>query len=46
MNLIPFGFKLMKKLGNHFGHPMASYLVDPATGWIQEIQAQSHFHDK
>jgi hypothetical protein len=42
MNFIPFGFKHMKKLGNHFGHPRASHLVDPATGWIQEFQTQIH----
>jgi len=41
MNLIPFAFKHMKKLRNHFGHPRGSHLVDPATGWIQEIQATS-----
>jgi hypothetical protein len=45
-NELDSGFKHMKKIGNYFGDPTDSYLVDPATGWIQEIQAQSHFYTK
>jgi hypothetical protein len=45
---------MKRKIGNHFGDPTASYLVDPsiqkknsylvdpATGWIQEFQTQIH----